>query len=543
MKPSNASYLKGLLLLLTVCSQTSHADDAPTFNIHHYTVTGNSLLPAAQVDSLLTPFTGQNKNFGDVQKALEALQTAYQAKGYGAVQVLLPEQELKQGDITLTVVEQTISSVTIEGNQFHDEANIRNSLPSLRVGMLPNMKALASNLKVANENPSKQTSILFNENESDNRKLNAVIKVNDVAPRKGFVTLDNAGSRQTGQSRLGVGYQQYNLFNRDDRLSLQFVTTLQFPEEMAKMDKVKIFGVGYSMPLYNLGDSVDFFAGYSDVNAGTLLGGALNVTSKGLVWGARYNLNLQKIQDYQHKVVFGVDYKAFRPNTDASGANLTPAATVTPISISYQGNWTKQNWQFGYSLGMSANIPTTDHGHATQLSDSPWFSEVHYQKYTVGADFTKSLVRDWQLHAAFSGQYTQDHLHPGEQFGLGGMDSVRGWHERVFAGDKGYRMTLEAISPNFGPALFDKTTLKSVVFFDHGWINNNANVLDESSGIPLSISSVGAGLRMSAGEHFVGRLDYALVVEGDKTSDPAATHSQSRSAGDKYGHISLAWLW
>ena len=37
-----------------------------------------------------------------------------------------------------------------------------------------------------------------------------------------------------------------------------------------------------------------------------------------------------------------------------------------------------------------------------------------------------------------------------EQFGIGGMESVRGFLERQFAGDRGYSGSLELYSPDFG---------------------------------------------------------------------------------------------
>jgi len=41
----------------------------------------------------------------------------------------------------------------------------------------------------------------------------------------------------------------------------------------------------------------------------------------------------------------------------------------------------------------------------------------------------------------------------GEQFGLGGADSVRGFEEREISGDDGIQLNLETHSPSFGPGL------------------------------------------------------------------------------------------
>ena len=49
----------------------------PRFNIEKFTVHGATLITADGLRLLLAPFTGKGKDFGDVQKALEALEKSY----------------------------------------------------------------------------------------------------------------------------------------------------------------------------------------------------------------------------------------------------------------------------------------------------------------------------------------------------------------------------------------------------------------------------------------------------------------------------------
>ncbi len=127
-------------LLIAVYASSGFAEesnaDSLRFNITGFDVQGNSLLSAAKVDSLLAPYTGTAKDFADVQHALEALEKAYRDIGYGAVQVMLPEQELEQGVVHFKVTEPIIRTVQVEGNKFHDDANIKASLPFLKEGGL-----------------------------------------------------------------------------------------------------------------------------------------------------------------------------------------------------------------------------------------------------------------------------------------------------------------------------------------------------------------------------------------------------------------------
>lgn len=543
-KHLNMALVSGLLLLplpaLSQAVETYTSASAPRFDITSYQIEGNTLIPDGELAAIVAPYTGKSKDFGDVQSALQALQAAYQTRGYSAIRVLLPEQALENGVIRIEVIQQKLVSIQTLNNQHFDDENIRASLPALQVGEPPNARAVARNLRVANENPAKYASVHFKSSEQDPDGIDATIRVIDEKPQKFFLTLDNTGNDQTKDLRIGIGYQNYNLFNRDHRFSAQFITT---PQSDPTFRDTQIFGFGYSIPLYARGDSIDFIAAYSDVDAGSLLNGALNITSRGVVLGAHYNWNLNRIGQYQHKLNFGLDYRNYKPEVTFGGFNLTPEASVTPLSITYAGLWQDPNRQVSFSAGIIHNLGSIDsYGESSDLASPPWLAEDDFQRYVWNADYTQKLFTTWQLHLGASGQLASDHLHPGEQLGLGGMDSVRGWHERAFTGDKGYRASAEIVTPDFGASLMEGLNLKALAFYDMGHLSNMNDVLGNTSGDHLTIGSVGAGLRFGYGKHLLGRLDAAWVVDGD-VRDGLTRYTQSRDDGDSFVHFSIAWVW
>ena len=271
------------------------------FDISAYRVEGNSLLKEKKIQSVLAPFQGKQRDFSDVQRALEALEGAYRQAGYGAVQVYLPEQALERGIVVLRVVEPRIGKVEVSGNKYFDTANIRRSVPSLQEGQPPSSRALADNLRAANESPVKQARVVLRPSEQENQ-VDAKVEVEDEKPWRVFSTLDNTGTSETGRTRLGVGLQHANLFNRDHVATVQYITSVE------KQDRVSIYSLGYRLPLYDLGDSIDLFAGYSDVDAGTTQtpAGPLQFAGKGTVSGARYNLLFARQGEYEHRLVAGL---------------------------------------------------------------------------------------------------------------------------------------------------------------------------------------------------------------------------------------------
>lgn len=50
---------------------------SPRFSINRYELAGNTLIPAQDLERLVAPYTGPGKDFGDVQRALDAVEQAY----------------------------------------------------------------------------------------------------------------------------------------------------------------------------------------------------------------------------------------------------------------------------------------------------------------------------------------------------------------------------------------------------------------------------------------------------------------------------------
>ncbi|MEX0744163.1 MAG: POTRA domain-containing protein, partial [Phycisphaeraceae bacterium] len=123
----------GLAAALLLTSAHSFAQTlAVRFDIDHFRIEGNTLLQPDEIEAVLKPYTGKQREYGDLQRAIEALRQRYRAAGFSVVWVVAPEQDLDRGVVTLRVVEARIGKVTIEGNRFFDDSNIRSSVPALR---------------------------------------------------------------------------------------------------------------------------------------------------------------------------------------------------------------------------------------------------------------------------------------------------------------------------------------------------------------------------------------------------------------------------
>ena len=496
---------------------------APRFDIQRFLVEGNSILSQQELDRILTPFSGKSRDFGDIQRALEALQDVYTGRGYNAVRVSVPEQDIRSGQVRLRVVEARIRRVRVQGNRFFDEKNVRAGLPSLKEGTSPNTRAIGKDAQLVNENPAKQVSVSL-QAADDPGQVDATVRVTDEKPSRISVFADNTGTPKTGNWRTGAGYQNANLFNSDDVFNAQVITSPGHASD------VKVFGAGYRVPVYKWSGIVDALAGYSSVNSGTVQD-VFSVSGKGTVFGLRYTQLLGRIDSYEHRVAFGLDYRAYKNSVTLVGTteSLVPDITVHPASLTYSGRFSQAGRDLSFNLSYSHNIPGGSKGDQAAFDEPGQRSgaSASYSIWRAGVSFSQLLPSDFILRAVANAQRTNDLLIPGEQFGMGGADSVRGYYEREAASDVGRRFSLEGYGPDFGSRIGGNWRARALVFADTARGHDNA----PERGPENKLGSYGIGVRANQGKSFAFRLDVARATKDAGT----------RMNGDYRAHAAVAY--
>jgi hemolysin activation/secretion protein len=136
-----------------------------------------------------------------------------------------------------------------------------------------------------------------------------------------------------------------------------------------------------------------------------------------------------------------------------------------------------------------------------------------------------SMSRDFLIHTNWTlslhaeGQWADEPLISNEQFGIGGVNSVRGYHEGEVFGDTGWRFSSELKSPPqvigtvYGKALL---TVRGSIYMDYGEVY----LLDpqgRSSRYPLW--GTGFGAMASIGPHFDVRFLCSFPLLGTTTTE------------------------
>ena len=431
--------------------QTPVAGDAATLlNITRFIIESPNPLPEAQTQALLVPHLGSHSDLASIEAAAVTLERAIRADGHSFHWVIVPAQRPDSGVLTLRVLGFSLADVTVSGNRFFSSASILRTLPALRSGSSPNLEAIGRNITLANEHPAKRLNMQFRESTKPDH-ISAEVVVRDVPAAQTFIGLtgggrdfDNNLNRNTGYTRLTVGHQRSNLFDRDHALTLAYTTS---PDHLSKVSQ---YGVFYWMPLYGYHTSVSAYWTKSDIDTGNVGVGGVNfaVSGKGEFYGLRASYALPKTRLVAHSVSLAVDARYFESSVGFAGGVLpTTAVGSMPATLRYSAR-SDQLWggiggniEYVHNLGSGRGNDALAYTIVRATAGTNW-NVIRWE-----ADAQYNFASRWSVSTKLRGQYADDVLIPGEQFGVGGVASVRGLREREATGDRGYTANFELVAP------------------------------------------------------------------------------------------------
>ena len=485
------------------------------FEVERFDIKGDNPLSEARTREVLAPFTGTHAGVDGLLAAADALEQAIEDAGVAFQRVVLPPQSLQDGTVVLRVAVFTVAHVDVRGAQYHSEANVRRSVPGLREGETPDTGEIARDLALANLQPWKTTNLTFRESETSVDGLDATLEVEDRRPRLLWSALDNTGSAPTGPFRWSVGGSLGNLFDRDHSLNASYVTS------PGHASQVRQWALGYSAPAYRLGGTLSGYYVRSDEDTGRVLE-LLDVSGAGVFGGLLYTHELGHRGRLTHRVSLGIDDKRFDNDVVVAGTDFDvapPPVRSRPVSLHYGAEYAGDDWGLDLSAQYARNLQSGGSNDDSTYEINRFGAKADWDAIRGGVVLSRSLPVQWTLRGLLEGQVANEALLPGEQFGVGGVRSVRGFSERQIAGDDGVRASLELWSP----AIANPAGLRFLLFADAGRVFNTYGPDPHDT-----LTSIGWGVRWNWKENMALLLDVGTIIEG----------TESRDSGMR-GHLNL----
>lgn len=513
----------GMLAGPAAHAQTAAAAEAPRFDILEFEIEGNSVLPVAEVERAVMPFMGEGRRIGDVESAREALEKRYQQAGFLTVFVDVPEQRVDGGLVRLRVTEGRVERLRVTGARYFDQGVIRERVEQLAPGRVPDFNEVQRQVASLSRE-ERQIQPLLRPGLTPGT-VEAELKVADQLPAGVSLELNNRHSADTKPLRATLNLRYDNLWQREHSIALSLITAPESP----KQSKVAL--LNYSLPLGRGERHQDQLLGslvWSDSVLEPL--GATTVIGKGVTLGLRWSRSLQ-LAESLHTLSLGGNYKDVRERLQSGNSALSTPLRYLPMQLAYSGAWFDSQGQNQSSLSTSftfaargilrrdvdcpGNIGPVDQFECKRFeadgSFAYWRGDWRSSRSLgpLGLPGSLGLRLGWQLS-------TQP-LVSGEQFALGGAETVRGYLESEANGDQGLLGSLEWRSPNLGGAkdsLWRELSL--LAFVDVGRAYVHWPLPDQASRIPLLGS--GLGLRVQAGAKLRAELDLAWPRKATRQS-------------------------
>lgn len=528
------------------CAQTpaAAADEAPRFDVLEYVVEGNSVLPVTTIEQTLTPFMGPGRTMNDVESARAALEKVYQSSGYLSVFVDVPEQRVgADGSVVLQVIEGRIDRLSVTGSRYFSQGYIRSKVDQFAEGRVPNFNEAQRQLALVNRSEERRVQPVLRTGRLPGT-VEVELKVSDALPFEGSVEINNQHAADTRPLRLAASLRYDNLFQRDHSIALNLQTAPQDPSQS------KVLVANYAVPL-DSGASVSGYLLWSDSSVDTL--GGITALGKGTTLGLRYAIPLMS-SNGAHSVTFGVDYKDLKQRLVASDAG-TLATTSTPLrylplQMAYSGSWSgtsSQTQLSGTFIAALRRVLQRSVPDCPRL-DGSFGPADQFACNHNGADGGFGLLRlDLRHTERFGGhqfmvrlatQLAQQPLVSGEQFTVGGADTVRGYLESSAAGDHGLLGSLQWRSPGFGAwwrgpadAAADApwwADASAIAFLDVARVSVLEPAAGQQARIPLLGS--GIGLRLEGRGRVSGGIDVAWPHKATFNQPAGAARVHARLA-------------
>jgi len=506
------------LALLHAAAASASADTvvvrAPGFE-----VSGNTLLPAEAIQARLAEYRnepgGTPTGLPRLKAAAVAVQELYRRAGYGGVVAFLPEQTLAgDGVVRIRVVEGRLAHIDISGNEHFSDAAILASLPSLQTGQTPRVREIDEQIQMANESPVRTVQVLLQPGEEPGA-IDAKLTVAERPTRRFNLRLDNTGNSSTGRWRGALGWMDGDFLGRDQVLGLDLQFAPEHPSNLV------VASASYHVPFYTRLMALDAYAAWYDVTAGTTAtaAGDLDFAGRGHILGLRLSHYLPRLGNIDQRLIYGLEDRVYDNRCSIAGlpqgacGSAGAGVQVQPLTLQYIGQSADrivQNWGLGLSANLALAGSQTD---AASIEAVRAGARLHYgilrAHYNGTLAFTNETGHESLGSLSFRAvaQFSPDALIPGEQFGLGGAQNVRGYVEREVSGDRGVQASLEYLSA----APSSLQDLRGVVFADGGWTQNRMGTPCAPGRTICQLESVGAGLRFAYKDLQV-RLDWGHAL-------------------------------
>ncbi|WP_306602542.1 ShlB/FhaC/HecB family hemolysin secretion/activation protein [Azonexus sp.] len=484
------------------------APDTATMIVQRLIVTGAQTYSEAELLALTRFVPGSELSLSQLRAMAAKIAVHYQRNGFFVAQAYLPAQDIKDGVVTIAVVEGRYGQITLNNQAPVSSALADGLLSGIQTGDPVTSAPLESRLLLLSDLPG----VVVKSTLLPGAAVGTSDLRVDLTPGRritGSVDADNAGNRYTGAYRAGATVNFNEPLGLGDVASLRVLTAgsgLNYGRAAYQLQLGKAsVGVAYSYLEYELGKEFKSLDAHGTAQIASLYG--------------RYPL----IRSRNNNLYAGLalETKKFEDRVDTTRSVSDKRAHVATASLN--GDWRDNfgggginNYAFAWGVGdIDLQTPVV-----RAYDDATARSDGHFNKFAFSAARLQRVTDSVSLSAALSGQWASKNLDVSEKMELGGMYGVRAYPEGEAYADEGYLLNLEARLqlPKFSQSMPGQIQL--IGFVDTGTVTVHKNPWGPGKNT-RTLSGAGVGANWYEANNFMVRAYYAFKLGSeDATSAP-----------------------
>lgn len=471
-----------------------------TIPVKGFQVVGSTVFTAKKLKKVLAEFTNKNLSFNELLAAEAKIAKLYEDKGYINSGAVIPAQEIADGIVTIQVIEGSIEDIEVRVINGQLNQNYVRSRLAKASGKPLNIDRLQEALQLLQLDPSIENINAELSVGSRRERWILSVRVTAAPALDPQIFANNSRNPSVGSFQWGTRLN-YHLLGLGDSIGFNYSNT----------DGSNEFQGSYSLPVNPSDGTISFRYRTIDSDIIEPPFDDLDLESNSRTYELTYRQPIVRraTTNFTEELALGLTASRQESDTTLLGEKfpLSPGADddgATRISaLRFFQEWSKRDRdqviaaRSQFSLGVGAFDATINE----VLPDSRffvWRGQVQY---------LRQLARDTTLLLRSDVQLSTTSLLSLEQFGLGGIQSVRGYRQDALLADNGLFASAEVRLPILRWRQVDGL-LSFTPFVDFGTVGNK----DRENPDDNTLVSVGFGLLWQMGDRLRARVDWGIPL-------------------------------
>jgi hemolysin activation/secretion protein len=464
--------------------------------VKRLTVSGSKAYSEAELLAVTGFAAGSELSLADLRAMAAKIAAFYHRNGYFVAQAFLPAQDIKDGAVTIAVLDGRYGKVTLRNGSAVSDELANGLLGGINSGDMVAVEPLENRLLLLSDLPGVQVKSTLVPGASVGAS-DLIVELTPGQRVSGSVDADNAGNRYTGANRIGATVNLNDPTGHGDVATLRVLTSgsgLNYARisYQTQIGKAKL-GVAYSDLRYELGREFAPLGANGTAKIASVYGNYPLIRSRNTNLYAQMNFDAKRFEDKVDSTASVADKKARVLMTSLYGDHRDAL-----------GGGGMNNFALTWSTGeIDLQTPSLRAFDAASAG-----SNGHYNKLGFNAARLQSVTDALSLYGAINGQVASKNLDVSEKMELGGMYAVRAYPEGEAYADQGYVLNLEARM-----AISNRVQL--IGFVDHGSVTTNKDAWTTGPN-RRTLSGAGIGLSWADNNNFVVKAYYAHKLGNEK---------------------------